>query len=116
MDLGIAGRTAIVCASSRGLGRACAMELARAGCRVIVNGRDRAVLERTADEIRAVTGAEVVPVAADVATAEGQTALLDAAPEPDILVTNNGGPPFADFRSLGREAMLVGFSHRRRSC
>ena len=69
MDLGIAGRTAIVCASSRGLGRACATELARAGCRVVVNGRDPAVLERTAGEIRSATGAEVVPVAADVATA-----------------------------------------------
>jgi len=108
MDLGIVGRTAIVCASSRGLGRACAVELARAGCRVVVNGRDAAVLERTAAEIRGATGAEVVAVAADVATPEGQDALLKAAPAPDILVNNNAGPPFADFRALDREALLKG--------
>jgi 3-oxoacyl-[acyl-carrier protein] reductase len=108
MDLGIAGRTAIVCASSRGLGRACATELARAGCRVVVNGRDPAVLERAAGEIRSATGGEVVPVAADVATAEGQDALLKAAPAPDILVNNNAGPPLADFRTLNRDAMLKG--------
>jgi 3-hydroxybutyrate dehydrogenase len=108
MDLGIAGRTAIVCASSRGLGRGCAVELARAGCRVVINGRDEARLEQTADEIRALTGSEVVPVAADVATAEGQTALLAAAPTPDILVTNNAGPPFADFRAITRERAIAG--------
>jgi 3-oxoacyl-[acyl-carrier protein] reductase len=108
MDLGIAGHTAVVCASSRGLGRACATELARAGCRVIVNGRDPSVLEATAREIRDATGAEVVAVPADVATAEGQAALLAAAPEPDILVTNNGGPPPADFRRLDRGALLAG--------
>jgi 3-oxoacyl-[acyl-carrier protein] reductase len=108
VDLGIAGRTAVVCASSRGLGRACAFELARAGCRVVVNGRDASALERTAAEIRDAAGAEVVPVAADVATPEGQAALLAAAPAPDILVNNNAGPPFADFRAVDREAMLKG--------
>jgi 3-oxoacyl-[acyl-carrier protein] reductase len=108
MDLGIKGRTAIVCASSRGLGRGCAMELARAGCKVVINGRDRGRLARTAEELRSETGAEVVEVAADVGTPEGQAALLAAAPAPDILVNNNAGPPFADFRRIDREAMLKG--------
>ena len=72
MDLGIAGRKAIVCASSRGLGRGCAEALAAAGCEVVVNGRDAAQLERTAAGIRAATGATVLAVVADVATHEGQ--------------------------------------------
>jgi 3-oxoacyl-[acyl-carrier protein] reductase len=108
MDLGIAGRKAIVCASSRGLGRACAMSLAQAGCEVVVNGRDKARLEATAADIRAATGAKVTAVAADVGTADGQAALFAACPEPDILVNNNGGPPFRDFRELGRQQMLDG--------
>ena len=108
MDLGIAGRKAIVCASSRGLGRACALALAEAGCDVVVNGRDAARLETTAAEIRAATGAKVQAVTADVATAEGQAALLAACPQPDILVNNNAGPPFRDFRELSRQQMLDG--------
>jgi 3-oxoacyl-[acyl-carrier protein] reductase len=108
MDLRIAGRKAIVCASSRGLGRACAMSLAQAGCEVVVNGRDKARTEATAAEIKAATGAKVTAVLADVATPEGQAALLAACPEPDILVNNNGGPPFRDFRELGRQQMLDG--------
>ena len=67
MDLGIAGRKAIVCASSRGLGRACAMRLAEAGCEVVVNGLDPKRLEATAADIRKATGAKVIAVAADVA-------------------------------------------------
>jgi 3-oxoacyl-[acyl-carrier protein] reductase len=108
MHLGLEGRTAIVCASSRGLGRACAMELARAGCRVVINGRDAETLAETAAEIRAETGAEVIAVVADVGTSEGQDALLAAAPDVDILVNNNGGPPLRDFREIDREAMLAG--------
>ena len=100
MDLGIAGRKAIVCASSRGLGRACAHRLAEAGCEVVVNGRDKARTESTASEIAKATGAKVIPVVADVATAEGQKALFAAMGEPDILVNNNAGPPFRDFREL----------------
>ena len=69
MDLGIAGRSAIVCASSKGLGRACAVELARAGCRVAINGRDADRLARARDEIAAETGAEVIAVPGDVSTA-----------------------------------------------
>ena len=108
MDLGIAGRKAIVCASSRGLGKACARALADAGCEVVVNGRDAARLEATAKEIASATGVKVTPVAADLATPEGQQALLAACPDPDILVNNNGGPPPRDFRLLTREQMIDG--------
>jgi 3-oxoacyl-[acyl-carrier protein] reductase len=109
MDLGIKDRVAVVCASSRGLGRACAHALAEAGCVVVVNGRDQATLERTAAEIATATGARVVPVVADVATHEGQQALLAGAPGPcDILVTNNAGPPPRDFRAIDRTAMIAG--------
>jgi 3-oxoacyl-[acyl-carrier protein] reductase len=104
MDLGIAGRKAIVCASSRGLGRACAKALAEAGCEVVINGRDRGRLEAAALELRQATGAKVIAVAA----AEGQQALFAACPEPDILVNNNAGPPFRDFRELDRAKMLDG--------
>jgi len=108
MDLGISGRKAIVCASSRGLGKACAVRLAEAGCEVVINGRDEKVLALTAAEIAKATGAKVTPVAADVATPEGQKALFAACPEPDILVNNNGGPPVRDFRTLTREQMVDG--------
>jgi 3-oxoacyl-[acyl-carrier protein] reductase len=108
MDLGIAGRKAIVCASSRGLGKACAFRLAEAGCEVVVNGRDAARLEATAAEIAKATGAKVIPVAADVASPDGQKALFSACPAPDILVNNNAGPPFKDFRDLTRQAMIDG--------
>lgn len=108
MDLGIRGRTAIVCASSQGLGKACARALAEAGVSLVINGRNRTLLDQTADEIRAATGADVTPVAADVSTAEGQAALLAACPSPDILINNNGGPPFRDFRELDRAALLAG--------
>ncbi|HEY9010218.1 MAG TPA: SDR family oxidoreductase [Devosia sp.] len=108
MDLGLAGRKAIVCASSRGLGRGCATALAAEGVEVVINGLDAARLERAAEEIRRATGARIIPVAADVSTHEGQEALLAACPEPDILVNNNGGPPFRDFRELDREKMIAG--------
>jgi 3-oxoacyl-[acyl-carrier protein] reductase len=108
MDLGLKGRSAIVCASSRGLGKACALSLAREGVAVVVNGRDQKNLSATRDEIADLTGAKVVAVAADVSTEEGQSALLAACPRPDILVNNNGGPPLKDFRSLDRAAMMAG--------
>src|SRR5476649_979564 len=108
MDLGIAGRKAIVCASSRGLGKACALALAQAGCEVVINGRDATMLEATAAEIAKATGAKIVTVAADVATAEGQNALLAACPQPDILINNNAGPPLRDFRELTRQMMIDG--------
>jgi 3-oxoacyl-[acyl-carrier protein] reductase len=108
MDLGIRGRTAIVCASSHGLGKGCALALAEAGVAVVINGRDEAALAETALEIRGATGTEVTAVVADVSTAAGQAALLAACPRPDILVNNNGGPPFRDFRELDRAAMVAG--------
>jgi 3-oxoacyl-[acyl-carrier protein] reductase len=108
MDLGIAGRKAIVCASSRGLGRACATRLAEAGCEVVVNGLDPKRLDATAADIRSKTGAKVIAVAADVSTKDGQDALFAACPEPDILIANNAGPPFRDFRELDRQKMIEG--------
>jgi 3-oxoacyl-[acyl-carrier protein] reductase len=108
MDLGIAGRKAIVCASSRGLGRACALKLAEAGCEVTINGLDAKRLEATSAELRKTTGAKIYAVAADVATPDGQKALFAACPEPDILINNNAGPPFRDFRELTRQQMLDG--------
>jgi 3-oxoacyl-[acyl-carrier protein] reductase len=108
LDLGIAGRTALVCASSRGLGRACAFALAEAGVRLIINGRDEARLEETAREIRNRSAVEVLAIAADVSTEKGREVLLDAAPQIDILVNNNGGPPSRDFRELDHEAILAG--------
>jgi len=108
MDLGIAGRKAIVCASSRGLGRACATALAEAGCEVVINGLDEARLAATADEIAKATGAKVIPVAGDVGSEAGRAALLAACPSADILVNNNSGPPPKDFRQLSRDAMVSG--------
>jgi 3-oxoacyl-[acyl-carrier protein] reductase len=108
MDLGIKGRKAIVCASSRGLGRGCALALAQAGVDLVINGRDRAALEQTAAEIRQSTGVTVHPVAGDISTHEGQAAVLTVCPDPDILVNNNGGPPYRDFRELDRPAILQG--------
>jgi 3-oxoacyl-[acyl-carrier protein] reductase len=108
MDLGIRGRTAIVCASSQGLGRGCARALAEAGVSLVINGRNRTLLNQTAEEIRHAAGVTVTPVVADISTSDGQAALLDACPAPDILINNNGGPPYRDFRELDRQAMLTG--------
>jgi len=108
MDLGLRGRTAIVCASSQGLGKGCALALAEAGVSLIINGRNAQLLDQTAEEIRRASGVEVKSVLADVSTAEGQAALLAACPNPDILINNNGGPPFKNFRELNRQAILDG--------
>ena len=108
MNLGISGRKAIVCASSRGLGKACARALAEAGCEVVINGRDAKTLNATAAELGNLTGSKVIAVVADVATPEGQKALLAACPQPDILVNNNAGPPLRDFRELTRAQMVDG--------
>ena len=108
MDLGIAGRKAIVCASSRGLGRACALALAHAKCEVVINGREGKALQATAAELRTATGSKIIEVQADLATPDGQAALLQACPDPDILVNNNAGPPFRDFRQLTRAQMVDG--------
>jgi 3-oxoacyl-[acyl-carrier protein] reductase len=107
MDLGIAGRKAIVCASSKGLGRACALALAREGVALTLNARGAETLEATAAAIRAATGVAVMTVAGDITTAECRARLLAACPEPDILVTNAGGPPRGDGRAFGRAEWLA---------
>ncbi len=93
MDLGIAGKTAIVCAASKGLGRGCAESLAEAGVDVIINARTEGPLRQTAGEIAKKYGVKVTSVACDITTAEGQAMVLAACPAPDILVNNAGGPP-----------------------
>ncbi|MDE0049814.1 MAG: SDR family oxidoreductase [Rhodospirillales bacterium] len=108
MDLGIKGRRAIVCAGSRGLGRGCAVSLARNGVELVINGRDRVSLEETAQAIRDETGVAVQTVAGDISEPAIQAALVEAVPEPDILVNNNGGPPRRDFREIDRPAFLQG--------
>ncbi|HET9017976.1 MAG TPA: SDR family oxidoreductase [Acetobacteraceae bacterium] len=106
MDLGITGRRALVCAASKGLGRACAMALAREGVAVTITARTAETLERTAAEIRAATGATVTTIAGDITTEAGRAAALAACPDPDILVNNAGGPPPGDFREWEREAWI----------
>jgi 3-oxoacyl-[acyl-carrier protein] reductase len=103
MDLGIRGRKALVCAASKGLGRACAVSLAREGVELVIVARTREPLEATADDIRRETGAKVIAVAADITTPEGRALALAACPQPDILVNNAGGPPPGDFRNWTRD-------------
>jgi len=106
MDVGLAGRKAIVCASSKGLGRACALALAEEGVHVVINGRTPDAVQAAAQSIAAETGAEVTAVAADVTTAAGRAALLAACPDPDILINNAGGPPPGDFRTWDRDVWV----------
>ena len=106
MDLGIRGRNAIVCAASKGLGKACAVSLAREGVNLTMMARTKEVLEAAAKEIRDGTGVRVTAVAGDVTTDTGRAALLAACPEPDILVNNAGGPPPGDFREWDRDAWI----------
>ena len=103
MDLGISGRTAIVCGASAGLGRGVAMALAREGVALTIAARGADRLEATASEIATETGVSVTPVACDVTTEEGRASLLAACPSPDILINNAGGPPAGDFRAFSRD-------------
>jgi 3-oxoacyl-[acyl-carrier protein] reductase len=105
MDLGIRGRTALVCAASKGLGKGCAMSLAREGVNLVITARGREALEVTAEELRTV-GIQVTAVAGDISTEEGRAAALKACPAPDILVNNAGGPPPGDFRQWDRDTWL----------
>src|SRR5919106_897899 len=98
MDLGIAGKTALVCAASKGLGWGCALALARNGVQVTITARSEETLQAAANEIARVSGSEVTPVAGDITTPQGRSAALAACPAPDILVNNAGGPPPGDFR------------------
>ncbi|MBW7966788.1 SDR family NAD(P)-dependent oxidoreductase, partial [Bradyrhizobium sp. BR 10261] len=104
MDLGIKGRRAIVCASSKGLGRACAFSLAEAGVDVTLTARGAEALKKTADEIRkAYPDVKVTEIVGDITTPAGREAVLKACPEPDILINNAGGPPPGDFRNWTRD-------------
>lgn len=107
MDLGIAGRRAIVCASSRGLGRACALALAGEGVDVTINGRNAETLAATADAIRAATSVKVEMVVGELEAEQTRAALLQACPEPDILVNNNGGPSPGSHASWDRDAWIA---------
>jgi 3-oxoacyl-[acyl-carrier protein] reductase len=108
MELGIAGKWALVCAGSKGLGRGCAMALVRDGVNVVVTARGEEALQATAAELRALNPAvQVHAVAGDIATAEGRAAALAACPQVDILVNNAGGPPPGDFRDWDREAWIA---------
>jgi len=100
MDLGIKGRTAIVCAASKGLGKGCAMALAREGVDVVISARGAEALNATAEEIRKAAGVKVTAIACDVTTEEGRKQILAACPNPDILINNAGGPPPGDFKDF----------------
>jgi 3-oxoacyl-[acyl-carrier protein] reductase len=106
MDLGIRGRTALVCAASKGLGKGCATSLAREGVNLVITARGQEALEATAGEIRARFKVDVKTVAGDIATPQGRDAALQACPAPDILVNNAGGPPPGDFRQWDRDAWI----------
>ncbi len=106
MDLGISGKRALVCASSKGLGKGCAMALAEAGVNLVMNARGVEALEASAQEIRDAYGVDVVTVAADVTTPEGQAALLEAAKGVDILVNNAGGPPPGNWQDWDRDDFI----------
>ncbi|MDJ0994080.1 MAG: SDR family oxidoreductase [Dinoroseobacter sp.] len=107
MDLGIRGKTAIVCAGSKGLGRGCAEALAAAGVNLVLNARGAEALETTAEDIRNAHGVDVTAVAADITTEDGRAAVLSAANEVDILVNNAGGPPPGFWPDWDREDFIA---------
>ena len=107
MDLGIRGRKALLGGASRGLGKACALALAREGVDVTIVARTRDLLERTAAEISEATGVKVTPVAGDITTEEGRAAALAACPQPDILLNNADGPLPGDFRDWSRDDWIA---------
>ena len=108
MDLGIAGRTAVVCASSKGLGLACAAALAEAGCDLVINGRDAETLEAAGHDLAARFKVRVTPIAGDLGVPATRAALLAACPAPDILVNNNGGPPPKDVYAVTEDDLDAG--------
>ncbi|MBO9642288.1 MAG: SDR family oxidoreductase [Pseudacidovorax sp.] len=107
MDLGLTGRTALVCGASKGLGFGCAQSLAREGVAVTLVARGVDALEAAAEALRQATGAAVATVAADITTPQGRAAALAACPAPDIVVTNAGGPPPGDFRDWNRDTWIA---------
>ena len=107
MDLGIGGRKALVCGASKGLGRACATSLAREGVLVTIIARGAEALAAAAGDIEGESGLAVIPVVGDITTTGGRAAALAACPDPDILVTNAGGPAPGDFRNWERQDWIV---------
>ena len=107
MDMGLRGKSALVCASSKGLGRGCAFSLAREGVNLVITARGKEALEKTAEEIRAATGVTVTTVACDITTEAGRALALAACPDPDILINNAGGPPPGDFRNWTRDTWIA---------
>ena len=107
MDLGIKGKWALVCGSSKGLGYGCALSLAQEGVNLVINARSADTLAQAATRLREQTGVTVIEAACDITTPEGQAQALAAAPQIDILVNNAGGPPPGDFRSFTREQWLA---------
>jgi len=107
MDMGLRGKSALVCASSKGLGRGCAFSLAREGVNLVITARGKEALEKTAAEIRAATGVKVTTVACDITTEAGRVLALAACPNPDILINNAGGPPPGDFRNWNRDTWIA---------
>ena len=107
MDLGIRGKHALVCGASKGLGRGCAEALAAEGVQVTLVARNTDTLEAAAADIRRSTGAVVSPVVCDITTTEGRAKALIACPQPDILITNAGGPPSGDFRNWSRDDWIA---------
>ena len=103
MDLGLSGRKAIICAASKGLGKASALSLAHEGVELVINSRTAETLEATAEEISKETGVKVTPVACDITTDEGRAKVLEACADPDILINNAGGPPPGNFRNWDRD-------------
>jgi 3-oxoacyl-[acyl-carrier protein] reductase len=106
MDMGIKGKTALVCAASKGLGKGCAMALAQEGVNLVITARGADALQATANAIRKATGVTVTAVAGDITTPEGRASALAAALQFDILVNNAGGPPPGDFRDWDRDAWI----------
>lgn len=106
MDMGIKGKTALVCAASKGLGKGCAMALAAEGVNLVITARGKEALEATAEEIRKATGVKVIAVAGDITTPEGRASALAAHPSPDILINNAGGPAPGDFRNWDRDTWI----------
>jgi 3-oxoacyl-[acyl-carrier protein] reductase len=106
MDLGIANRKAIICASSKGLGLACAVALAEEGCRVYINGRHAERLAAAAQLIRSQTGVAAATIVADITTEEGRNAVSEACPDPDILINNNAGPAPGSLQDWDHSALL----------
>jgi 3-oxoacyl-[acyl-carrier protein] reductase len=107
MDLGLSGKQALVCGASKGLGFGCAQALAAEGVDVTIVARNADVLEQAAEEIRRTSGRTVIAVACDITTDEGRSKVLAACPQPDILITNAGGPPTGDFRDWSRDDWIA---------